>query len=1192
MAEEIIQRMGFETGNTIPNIEAVKTALSGLNMSLGLSASALQSFNQAASSASVLANLTRQLQTLQTTMHGTNAATRSASGGVSGFVSQIGKIIAFRSVIASLNDVNQAIHEGVDSAAKFSMSLGQTAAIMDSTSLSIGGIREKLVSMSSEFAKPLDDVASGYYQTMQNQLGTAAQSMEVFGAAANLAAANNVPLVDTINLLSSGLKGWNLDVSEAGRLSGMFFEAIKVGRMDASDLADVLGRVGPTAAAMGISIEEAMSAVAVMTQQGTKAGTAITQLNALMMSLLKPTDTLKAAMKDIWGVDNAEQALTKFGGFIGVLQAMEQITSGNSDEMVKLTANVRAIRTEMGLAGENADVYVNTLKLLKDATSDTARVAAESILKTPGGEYKKAVNDVALAWSEAGDSMLGVATIWNKLKASLINWAQNPIVQSLLLTAALAGVAVGLTTLVGAYAALGAAAAVAAPKVAAFMLALGGPIAWIIAGSIAVGAAIGALFSQLSNKSSAAMAKMEADTKKAYEAITQNVQAQVNLQMDGLKKVNDEQARLAMEAASRHKIVTDKEYNQIKANQALIVSSTKQYFDGILEKHTAYINKLVEAESAANQKIRDLKSTVGDKQAIVADKTANQRIQMFDKEQQAQQALLQGDKLRNQALSVRPKTEEEVKQMEKLLARSQQFYDSAEQVAAEENVARIAREKSLQIDKDRVSVAEQQVKLTEQESKGLPDRIATARKDFDDLNKGIKEVEASLVKLFGGTIQGKQFPGAKTSKEFNDSFNELIEKFSTLSDKIKIKPFAVEDILDLSKVQNKLQSHFNEMPAMLIKVALDSADIGKQLLDLKQKQTISLQNEMTRTGLLDPGVAGIRQVENLKKAGEEAIKELGVVRASVEAELSKVFQSLQVPTSGKTFEQQMQEIENSIPAAATSINELKTAVDNMFNTANTGDRGKFSKALVAYIDSLEKFKATIKKDPYYDSGVNPFEFDLKQAMSELDQYKQTFKEVLASMTAADPNALQDTINNISSQLNSISGGDALAERMASIPLEINNATSALPNLGSAIGGVVVYANNLANAFSAVNAQINAAIMSARSLAAQTPGVATQALGGVIHRAIGGPAPRWTDTQMAMLTPGEIVMNTTASRKFAPQLNAMNLGSTPIFRERGGAVTNVGDINVTVNGGDSSSQTIQSIANGLRRGIKRGTIRLT
>ena len=51
---------------------------------------------------------------------------------------------------------------------------------------------------------------------------------------------------------------------------------------------------------------------------------------------------------------------------------------------------------------------------------------------------------------------------------------------------------------------------------------------------------------------------------------------------------------------------------------------------------------------------------------------------------------------------------------------------------------------------------------------------------------------------------------------------------------------------------------------------------------------------------------------------------------------------------------------------------------------------------------------------------------------------------------------------------------------------------------------------------------------------------------------------------------------------------MNAGVKPSYHSQGGHVTNVGDINVTVQGGGTGRQTARSIATELRREIRRGT----
>ncbi len=70
--------------------------------------------------------------------------------------------------------------------------------------------------------------------------------------------------------------------------------------------------------------------------------------------------------------------------------------------------------------------------------------------------------------------------------------------------------------------------------------------------------------------------------------------------------------------------------------------------------------------------------------------------------------------------------------------------------------------------------------------------------------------------------------------------------------------------------------------------------------------------------------------------------------------------------------------------------------------------------------------------------------------------------------------------------------------------------------------------------------------------------------------------------------GRNVMSAATTRRFAAQLIAMNAGSKPSYDSQGGHVANVGDINVSVEGGGTGWQTVRLIATELRRELRRGT----
>ena len=85
-------------------------------------------------------------------------------------------------------------------------------------------------------------------------------------------------------------------------------------------------------------------------------------------------------------------------------------------------------------------------------------------------------------------------------------------------------------------------------------------------------------------------------------------------------------------------------------------------------------------------------------------------------------------------------------------------------------------------------------------------------------------------------------------------------------------------------------------------------------------------------------------------------------------------------------------------------------------------------------------------------------------------------------------------------------------------------------------------------------------------------------------------PQGTDRIPAWLSQGEFVVNAQATKQFLPLLKALNSGNVSHMNQ-GGQVTNVGDINVSVQGGDTAQATIHAIAQGLNREMRAGRIKI-
>jgi hypothetical protein len=328
--------------------------------------------------------------------------------------------------------------------------------------------------------------------------------------------------------------------------------------------------------------------------------------------------------------------------------------------------------------------------------------------------------------------------------------------------------------------------------------------------------------------------------------------------------------------------------------------------------------------------------------------------------------------------------------------------------------------------------------------------------------------------------------------------------------------------------------------------------------------------------LTDPYEASVQALDKSKQAAEGAVEAqknmTGAAEASAQAISNEADQAerlevaLQNAAIGKTAAQPTAAAAQPAQAAPVSVDAQRAATAE-FQTQNR-EADLLNRNLQAVQTSV--------------GLVNPY----------VQQTSDSLNKAASAAAAAKDNAGLMVNPFMEVQGAATSAAAATAE----VNTQTNLAVTATNSLAVSTGN---WNNQLNNSVSAANAA-SAAMQNTAAAAVQAAEACAQAsgfcAGGAVTAAKGGRffviGGRGTDTIPAMLSPGEFVINARSARNFFPQLQAINAGQQPVYREQGGSVTNVGDINVTVQGGDNSQQTIREIANGLRREISRGTIKLT
>ena len=163
--------------------------------------------------------------------------------------------------------------------------------------------------------------------------------------------------------LTSALNAYKLDASEAETVASKFFAAQVQGKTTIEELASGFGKVGNAAATLKIPLEEVLASVSQMTLSGVKTSEAYTSLNAVLTSILKPTEQAKEEARRL-GVEFSASAV-KSEGLGRFLQKLTQNTDFTEESVSKLFGSTEAMKSIFALTGENAENFSPLVLYLK-----------------------------------------------------------------------------------------------------------------------------------------------------------------------------------------------------------------------------------------------------------------------------------------------------------------------------------------------------------------------------------------------------------------------------------------------------------------------------------------------------------------------------------------------------------------------------------------------------------------------------------------------------------------------------------------------------------------------------------------------------------------------------------------------------------------------------------------------------------
>ncbi|MBU6429516.1 MAG: phage tail tape measure protein, partial [Cyanobacteria bacterium REEB65] len=123
-----------------------------------------------------------------------------------------------------------------------------------------------------------------------------AAGLSVLKAAAEGAAVGNADMKTVAGAVTTALTDYNLPAAKAAAVTSALVETVASGKTNMTDLGTSIGKVMPTAAALGVNFQTVTGAMAVMTNAGLSARLAAMHLNNTLLSLSAPSKQASDAL--------------------------------------------------------------------------------------------------------------------------------------------------------------------------------------------------------------------------------------------------------------------------------------------------------------------------------------------------------------------------------------------------------------------------------------------------------------------------------------------------------------------------------------------------------------------------------------------------------------------------------------------------------------------------------------------------------------------------------------------------------------------------------------------------------------------------------------------------------------------------------------------------------------------------------
>lgn len=281
------------------------------------------------------------------------------------------QVIVAAGIGKALEALGDEFMECSEAAAEYEKSLKKVETIADTTGTSMGAIHDSLLQLSGDAAVAAGGLSEATYQAISASVDTA-DAVGFVTKANKLAVGGFTSAASSVDVLTTALNAYNLDIGETEQLSDYLITTQNKGKTSVDELASSLGKVIPVAAAYNVQMDNLSTAYAVLTANGNKAAETTTYVKSMLNEL---SDTDSAVSKKLFAqTGKSFSELNAAGYSLGdVLQVLGDTVEGDATAFSNMWGSSEAATAALSLYNSGAQEYNKVLGEMRDSAGATQK---------------------------------------------------------------------------------------------------------------------------------------------------------------------------------------------------------------------------------------------------------------------------------------------------------------------------------------------------------------------------------------------------------------------------------------------------------------------------------------------------------------------------------------------------------------------------------------------------------------------------------------------------------------------------------------------------------------------------------------------------------------------------------------------------------------------------------------------------